>query len=377
MKPKKKVTNAAAPAPPAASPLGPALLTGDTKSKIDQVSSGGLASQVNPELRNRIGASQQDLTQQFQRQILPGLSRAAEGAGRFGSDAYQMAQGEAATGLTRALGDIESNMTFQDYNARMADMMAGLGMGNQQYMQGQDINSQQLMQGRGIQSQEYMQGRGIDSQEYMQGVGIDADKAMQAKDLEFKAAQAMQQGDFQTAQLMMQAASQMSAQQSNALGNLPGIDQMGGMGALSQLLSQSTGLDAAAIQAILEQQNQGLQRQGLQQDQQRINLAQQGQQYGQQQDAFAFMNQNPWDVLNQYGNLVNGIGGQYGTTIGTGNQTTPYMGPSPSVAAIQGGIGTWNLLNGMSGGGGSGGGGGGASYYNNNPSGQYWAGNPW
>jgi hypothetical protein len=340
--------------------LGNPLLTGDLKSKVDQVSGGGLVSQVNPELRNRIGASQQDLTQQYQRQVLPGLSRAAEGAGRFGSDAYQMAQGEAATGLTRALGDIESNMQFQDYNARMQDMMQGLGLGTNLY---------------GIDSQAESQRQAAAQAASSQAAAIAAQQSMQQQELQFKAAQAMQQGDLATMEMMLNAANQMGGMQQNALGNLPGIDQMGGMGFLGNLLGQSTGLDNAAINAILQgqqQQNQfQLGQQGLGLQQQGLNLQQQQQQYGQQMDAFGWGQQNPWDQLNAYGNLVNGLMGQYGTTSSQGHQTTPYMGPSPIGGAISG------LIGGASMGSGFGGGGGGGPRYSNNASGNYWSGNPW
>jgi hypothetical protein len=133
--------------------------------------------------------------------------------------------------------------------------------------------------------------------------------------------------------------------------SIPGIDQMGGMGFLGNLLGQSTGLDTNAIQAILQgqqQQNQfALGKQGLGIQQQGLNLDQQQQQYLQQLGAMGFMNQNPWDMLNNYGNLVSGLTGQYGT--GTGHQDTPYQGPSPFEAAIQGGIGGFSMGGGFGG----------------------------
>lgn len=343
---------------------GTPLLTGDHKQKVDQVSSGTLVSQANPELQSRIASSQQDLTDQYQRSIFPTLSRQAEAAGRFGSDAYQMAQGQAAQGLTRALGDVSSNMRFQDYNARMADMMQGLGLGTQMY---------------GYDSQAESQRQAAASAAASQAAAIAAQQAMQTQELQFKAQQAMQQGDLATMQMMLDAAGQMGALQGNALGNLPNIDQMGGMGFLSGFLGQSAGLDQMGAQHGLAQQGLGLQRQGLNQDQQRLNLMQQAQQYGQQADAFQFMNQNPWDQLNNYGNLINALTGQYGTTTSQGHQTTPYMGPSSTGAMIQGGLGGFML-----GGGGNAFSGGGRqqappqrSYYNDNAAGDYWAGNPW
>ena len=312
------------------------LLTGDTKSQVGQVSSGELAAQVNPELRNRIAASQADLTQQYNRQVLPGISRAAEQSGRYGSDAHQLAQGEAATGLTRALGDVESGMQFQDYNARMQDMMQGLGLGTQ------------IM---GIESQQQADER----LSRLAGLNNLRDQEQFNQQMDFNRAQLGQQGDLASMGMMADLANMFGGQQQNALGNLPGLDQMGGMGFLSNLLGQSTGLDSAAINAILGQQGLGLQRQGLQQDQQRINLAQQAQQYGQQADAFGFMNQNPWDQLQNFGQLVSGLTGQYGTSTGTGNthSTQPYMGPDPWGAALQGAVGGYNLAGGGYGGGGN------------------------
>lgn len=319
--------------PPAApqSPLGPPLLTGDIKSKIGQVSGGGLVSQANPELQNRINAAQSDLTNEYNRSIFPTISRSAEAAGRFGSDAYQTQQGLAVQGLTGALGDVSSGMRLQDYNARMADMMQALGLGTNLY---------------GIDSQAQVARDNNSASHAAAAANMAAQQAMFDKELQFKAAQAMQQGDLSQLGMMLDASGQLGNLQQGALGQLPGIDQMGGMGFLSQMLQQSTGLDAAAINAILEQQGLGLQQQGLRlqgqglaQDQQKINLMQQAQQYGQQSDLLGFMNQNPWDMLNAYGNLVNGMTSDYGTSESVGHQTTPYMGPDPWDAAIQGAMG--------------------------------------
>lgn len=334
MPPAQSAAPSAQAAPPA-SPLGPPLLTGDLQSKIGQLSGGGLVSQQNPYLRQRIGEGQQNLIDQFKRQVLPSLSQAAEGAGRFGSDAYQTAQGQAATGLAQALRGVESDMGFADYNARMQDMLQGLGIGAGMY--GTDVGAQTQRYGTDVGAQ--VQREGYQNQAQMQQAQLQAEQQMQMEDLQFKAAQAAQQGDFQTMQMMLQAANQLGAQQANALGNLPAIEDMGGTGFLQDLLSQSTGLDTAAINAMLGQGQLGIAQGQLGLANKQLGLDQQQQQFLQQLGYLNFANQNPWDQLNNFANIINAMTGGFGTTSSQGHQTTPYMGPSPWGAAISGAMG--------------------------------------
>ncbi len=321
---------------PAARPANPAfgssLLTGGLQQRLGQLSGGNLVGQTNPELQNRINSQQTDLANQFNRQTMPALSRAAEAAGRFGSDAYQMAQGEAATGLARAMGDIGSNMSFQDYNARMQDMLQGLGLQTQMY--GMDTQAQSARDNAAAAGAQAAQ-------------NASTQLAMQQNDLQFRAAQAAQQGDMDTMNMMLQAAAQMGQGQQNALGNMPNIDNMGGMGFLSNFLGQSGNIDQAAAANALGQGQLGVQQGQLGLANKQFGADLQNQQFNQQLGMLNYQNQSPWQQLDQYGNLVNQMTGQYGTTNSAGHQTTPYGGPSPMSGAISGALGGMSMASGL------------------------------
>lgn len=55
------------------------------------------------------------LTQQFESQIVPGISSLFSRAGRYGSGAMEQALGRATESYGRALGDVATNVAAQDY----------------------------------------------------------------------------------------------------------------------------------------------------------------------------------------------------------------------------------------------------------------------
>jgi hypothetical protein len=73
-----------------------------------------------------IAAATRPLTQQFQEQILPGISSQYSAAGRYGSGAMERAQERATEGFTRAMGDVTSAITAQDYGRERAFQEAAL-----------------------------------------------------------------------------------------------------------------------------------------------------------------------------------------------------------------------------------------------------------
>jgi len=73
-----------------------------------------------------IAAATRPLTQQFQEQILPGISSQYSAAGRFGSGAMERAQERATEGFTRAMGDVTSAITAQDYARERAFQEAAM-----------------------------------------------------------------------------------------------------------------------------------------------------------------------------------------------------------------------------------------------------------
>jgi hypothetical protein len=62
-----------------------------------------------------IESATRPLQQQFESQILPGISSGFSRAGRYGSGAMQRAVGQASEQFGRALGDVATNIAYTDY----------------------------------------------------------------------------------------------------------------------------------------------------------------------------------------------------------------------------------------------------------------------
>ena len=76
---------------------------------------GGAFLQGSPYQQAMIEAATRPLTQQFQQQVIPGISSQYSAAGRYGSGAMERALGTASEQFGRALGDVTTNITYQDY----------------------------------------------------------------------------------------------------------------------------------------------------------------------------------------------------------------------------------------------------------------------
>jgi hypothetical protein len=62
-----------------------------------------------------IAAATRPLTQQFESQVIPGISSLFSRAGRYGSGAMEQALGRATESYGRALGDVSASLAAQDY----------------------------------------------------------------------------------------------------------------------------------------------------------------------------------------------------------------------------------------------------------------------
>jgi len=82
--------------------------------QLGQTAAGGFL-QGSPMQQRAIEAATRPITQQFESQILPGISSGFSRAGRYGSGAMQRAQAAATEAYGRALGDIGTNIAYQDY----------------------------------------------------------------------------------------------------------------------------------------------------------------------------------------------------------------------------------------------------------------------
>jgi hypothetical protein len=110
--------------------------------------------QGNPFLQNQIDAAQGDLTKQWNNVAKPAWDTAMSNSGSFGNAGVAQANAYAQEGLQKNLGQISSNMRFQNYDQERNRQMQAMGMApsfaNQDY---QDLNALQGV-GNTIQGQD-------------------------------------------------------------------------------------------------------------------------------------------------------------------------------------------------------------------------------
>jgi len=82
--------------------------------QIGQTAAGGFLG-GSPYRDQLIAAATRPLTQQFESQVIPGISSLFSRAGRYGSGAMEQALGRATESYGRALGDVASTVAAQDY----------------------------------------------------------------------------------------------------------------------------------------------------------------------------------------------------------------------------------------------------------------------
>lgn len=96
-----------------------------------------------PGFQGALNAATRPIIDNYTKTIMPGLDSNFSSAGRYGSGAHAMAEGDAATGLSNALGDTTSRMVYQNYgderNRQIQGMLFAPEMANQDY---RDIEAQ-------------------------------------------------------------------------------------------------------------------------------------------------------------------------------------------------------------------------------------------
>lgn len=84
---------------------------------------GNFLSTGNPYYEAMYGRTVQPMIDQFNQQIAPGIDATFSGAGRYGSGLYAQARNTAEDTLTRGLGDVASQLGYQNYNDERGRMM--------------------------------------------------------------------------------------------------------------------------------------------------------------------------------------------------------------------------------------------------------------
>jgi len=88
---------------------------------------GDYLSQGNPYFQGMLNRAVRPVTEQFQNTVIPGISSQFSGAGRYGSGAHSAALGRAGEGYLNQVGDISSNLAYQNYGTERAIQNAILG----------------------------------------------------------------------------------------------------------------------------------------------------------------------------------------------------------------------------------------------------------
>lgn len=116
-----------------------------------------LSPDTNPFLQQAIAAASRPTIENFQNVVMPGIAGEAVSAGGFGGSRQGIAEGLAAQGMQRTVGDISANMGNAGYAQGLGAMTQGLGIQQQQQVANLQamIQSGQLSQGA---AQSVMQG---------------------------------------------------------------------------------------------------------------------------------------------------------------------------------------------------------------------------
>lgn len=118
---------------------------------VGQTAMGGFL-QGSPYQQAAISAATRPIQQQFEQSTLPGLASLFSARGRYGSGAMERAVGQAQEATGRAIGDVATNIAYQDYarerglQQQALGQQAALAAAAPSFYQQQFIPSQQLAQ---------------------------------------------------------------------------------------------------------------------------------------------------------------------------------------------------------------------------------------
>jgi len=87
----------------------------------------------NPYFSNAVESATRPLVDNFQKNIAPAIASQFSAAGRYGSGAQADALTQAASDLDRSVGDVSSNLAFQNWNQERQNMLANTGLALQDY----------------------------------------------------------------------------------------------------------------------------------------------------------------------------------------------------------------------------------------------------
>jgi hypothetical protein len=104
-------------------------LMGQAGGEVSKILSGDyLDPNNNPGFQGALSAAVRPITDAFRNEVMPGVDSMFSGAGRTASGMHGQAYSNAQQDLARGIGDVSSNMAFNNYGMERGNMMNALGM---------------------------------------------------------------------------------------------------------------------------------------------------------------------------------------------------------------------------------------------------------
>ena len=265
---------------------------------IREVLDGKFMGKDNPYLQQMIDKSQRGAREQFMREKIPGINDEFQGSGMFGSSAWSNATGQAGVGLATAMADQEGALRYQDYERGMSQYDNAMGLGTQYDMNATDNDTQRMASAASAAASAY-------------GSSSAAESARESARLNAETARRGQLLD--------------------AIGLGTGMRQggAGGMGGLSQdygndwraalgMVPELSGLDVRDLQAAgglsLGSDNARNDFIGSQNSLRAAQMSAGSQRSALNWDKYKYNREAPMSDLAAYSDIINRLGGQYGTS---------------------------------------------------------------
>lgn len=101
-------------------------LTRAAQGQLQDTLSGTYLNGETPGFQGALNAATRPIIDNYTKTIMPGMDSNFSSAGRYGSGAHAMASGDAANGLSNALGDVTSRMIYQNYGDERNRQIQGM-----------------------------------------------------------------------------------------------------------------------------------------------------------------------------------------------------------------------------------------------------------
>lgn len=281
---------------------------------IRNILNGQYLDQANPHRDAMIAGVERDVSNAFNRNVLPGINANFTGAGAFGGSMYERALAQSAGEYTNELADAIGNIRFGEYENRMGQIDNALGLGTQYDL--------------GV----------IDAQSRAAAAASSAGASMYGADRDANTRMALARlaamGD---AVGLSTGLRQAGAEGLGSLAALYSSDMMGTLGMVPDL----TGLDIRDYSAAL---NASLGRDEIRGRNSASRASANAQQAALDWQREQYYREAPFTDLMRYTDIINAMSGGYGTNVQSGT-ASGGQSINPWAQALQGGLAGWYTYN--------------------------------